>query len=75
MWCRPVRMVYKTVALSLCGLSLAYAEPVSLSSAWQAARVHDPSFLAAVSERGKRSVLLGVRVYCRRLAVPSGVRA
>ena len=51
MWCRPVRMVYKTVALSLCGLSLAYAEPVSLSSAWQAARVHDPSFLAAVSER------------------------
>lgn len=38
-------------ALSGVGLSTAWAEPVSLSSAWQAARVHDPYFLAAVAER------------------------
>lgn len=55
MWCSPFRAACKTVVqsvvLSAIGISLAQAEPVSISSAWHAAREKDPSFLAAESER------------------------
>lgn len=47
MW-RFVRHLPVVAALSL---STAWANPVSLSQAWQAARQHDPGYQAAVAER------------------------
>lgn len=45
------RTATQILALTALGLSLAQANPVSLSTAWQAARQQDPSLLAAIAEK------------------------